>query len=105
MAGAFDRLKVLVRMKGNRDAVSLLVTGGSSCSGTACLPEVGITSASKVRKAASTSSRSRGAELLGLVVGLGRDQAAGKQSDAIVVAEIVDSFPDPFLHVDGRFDR
>ena len=46
MAGALDRLKVLVRMKGNREDVSLLVTGGSSWIGTACLPEVGITSTS-----------------------------------------------------------
>ena len=30
MAGELARLKVLVRMKGSRDAVSLLVTGGSS---------------------------------------------------------------------------
>ena len=59
MAGALARLKVLVRMKGKRDAVSLLFTGGSSVRGTACRPEVGITSASQVRKAARTSLRSR----------------------------------------------
>ena len=59
MAGELARLKVLVRMKGNRDAVSLLVTGGSSVSGTACRPEVGITSASYVWKAAKISLRSR----------------------------------------------
>ena len=43
IAGVLDKLKLLVRMKGSRDVVSLLVTTGSSCSSGATLPDVGIT--------------------------------------------------------------
>ena len=46
MAGVLDKLKLLVRIKGNRDVVSLFVTTGSSCSSGATLPDVGITSTS-----------------------------------------------------------
>ena len=47
----------------------------------------------------------QGTELLGLQVGLGRNQAAGEQSDAVVVAEVVEPFADPLPHVLGRLDR
>ena len=58
IAGVLDRLKLLVRMKGNRDVVSLLVTTGSSCSSGATLPDVGITRTSYLSNASSTCCRS-----------------------------------------------
>jgi hypothetical protein len=58
IAGVLDRLKLLVRMKGNREVVSLLVTTGSSCSLGATLPDVGITRTSYLSNASSTCCRS-----------------------------------------------
>ena len=105
MAGELARLKVLVRMKGKRDAVSLPVTGGSSVRGDRLSAGGWHNQRVVGAKGGEDIVTQQGAELLSLQVCLGRDEATGEKPDAVVVAEVVEPFADPLLHVLSRFDR